>query len=114
MGYRSNKQGVLSGVEQVLAKALFQTAADIVTLANLKAPVETGQLKQSGRVVPKSPLVIAVQFSRSSDRGYNVAARMEFDERIKHPGGGQAHYLQESVEKIAPKMPEYVQRFTVK
>lgn len=114
MSFKSHKQSALGDVTTAVAKGIFQAAADFVLEANAKAPVDTGQLKQSGKVVPKTLLTIAVQFSRSSDTGYNVAARMEYDESLNHPKGGQAHFLQSTADSIRPRMPDYVRRYSVK
>ena len=111
MGYTSYKGPVLQGITKAVAKGMFQLAADIVNVAGLKAPVETGQLQQSGKVVPKGVMNVAIQFSRSSKSGYNVAARQEFDESLKHPNGGQAHFVSSTIELLRPKLPEYVKRY---
>lgn len=114
MGYRSNKVTTLSRVGQVTAKALFQATADLVRYAAIKAPVDTGQLRQSGKVVVLGTTRFAAQFSRASAKGYNVAARMEFDKSLRHPKGGQAGYLSESAKIVREDISNYIKRFSVK
>lgn len=110
--FTSHKKEALGNTLQVVAKALFQSAVDMKKLASFRAPVDTGQLRQSGRVIPKKPLHITLQFARTSPEGENIAALMEYDKSLRHPRGGQAGYLQSSVDQISPKLPEYVKRFT--
>ena len=112
MKFESRKPQALGNTTKAVAKGLFQFAADVVNIAGQKAPVETGQLRQSGKVIPKSVLHIAVQFSRASRDGFNVAERMEFDESLNHPRGGQARYLGSTVELLRPRIREYVARYT--
>ena len=129
MGYTSYKGPVMEGVMQAVAKGFMQFAFEAVEIARVKAPIgppisskprkrgstgvrqSGGQLRQSGKVVTNSPTHLSIQFARSGPDGYNVAARQEFDEKLKHPRGGQAHYLGGTVEEMRPKMPEYVARY---
>lgn len=56
-------------------------------------PVDTGELKASGKVESTGPHSVKISYERSSPDGYNVAARMHEDATLNHPGGGEAGFL---------------------
>lgn len=81
---------VIAAVKEVAedagAQVLLKAAKDLV-------PEDTGELKESGIVVP-SVHGAAVQFSAVNDEDdYDYAGRIHEDETLNHPHGGQAHYL---------------------
>jgi hypothetical protein len=83
--------------------ALQQEADAILEASQPLVPVDTGSLRASGKV---DPLVITGSVAQSSVRyGGTIgvqgrvperyAARIEFDVTLRHPRGGQAHFLSE-------------------
>lgn len=112
--YTSNRKFAVSAQMAAASKALAQMAFDGVNFANLDAPRETGQLAQSGEVEPVTLLHFKVKFKRASKKGYNIAARMEFDKSLKHPRGGKAGYLSDAMKKVDEKHADYFKRYAVK
>jgi hypothetical protein len=105
----------MTGVEAVLAR-LRQIGAEIIPLAGIAlqqeadaileqskrlVPVETGSLRDSGHtedVVIAGP-VVSTGVRYGGRVGYQgrvperYAIRIEFDVTLRHPRGGQAHFL---------------------
>lgn len=66
-------------------------------------PVDTGELKASGKVTP-GPHGAELSYTRVGADGYNVAARMHEDMTLNHPGGGQAKFVEQPGETHAAEI----------
>lgn len=56
-------------------------------------PVDTGELKESGKVTADATGAI-VSYERTSPEGFDVATHVHEDLTANHPGGGQAKFLE--------------------
>lgn len=69
------------------------------TYANRKKGLISGQLQDSIQVDisrnPRYPGIIATAEAHNPNTGYDYALIQEVNEDYYHPGGGQAHYLEE-------------------
>lgn len=64
-------------------------------------PVDTGEMKASGKAEKEGPLVVAVSYTRTGADGYNVAARQHEDMTLHHDVG-QAKFLEQPMHADAP------------
>jgi hypothetical protein len=76
---------LLKVAETAGAEALLAASQPLV-------PVDTGQLRDSGRVEHDGHGA-TVSYEREGSDGYPVAIRQHEDETLNHPNGGQAHFL---------------------
>jgi hypothetical protein len=86
-------------------KALFQITEDIKRAAQMKAPVDTGELRATAQHVIKNVNQHTIIFPKI------YASIQETRDDFKHPKGGQSRYLQSSVNALAPSFPDYVKRY---
>lgn len=87
-----------------LARKVPQQARDAVkkytTATQAQAvrlePVKTGYLRRSTSIsfVNTAQQSTGTVTANAYNRGYNYGARQEFDSKLKHPNGGQAHFLE--------------------
>lgn len=118
---------------QVLSTITRDVAVEILRLAVLKAPVDTGHLRESGSVEIQGVTVAGssggVQATGQPPpaTGTSVTARIGFNattkdgkrsyaqiqhERIdfNHPKGGEAKYLEKALEEVADRVQGWMQR----
>ena len=59
-------------------------------------PVKTGYLRRNTRVsfVNTTQQSTGTVTANAYNRGYNYGARQEFDSKLKHHNGGQAHFME--------------------
>lgn len=59
-------------------------------------PVKTGYLRRSTSVsfVNTTQQSTGKVTANAYNRGYNYGARQEFDSKLRHPNGGQAHFME--------------------
>lgn len=57
-------------------------------------PVDTGEMKGSGKSEKVGPKTVRVSFTRTGADGYNVAARQHEDMGLNHPGGGRSKWVE--------------------
>lgn len=76
------------------AEVAVDAAGNVILAASQPlVPVDTGDLKDSGKVENDGPHKVRVSYERSSPEGYNVAVRQHEDATLNHPGGGEDHFL---------------------
>lgn len=97
--------GIKEKLDMAHEKALFQIVEDMKRLAQLKAPVDTGDLRANAfhKIIGKNKHQII--FTKE------YAAIQEERDDFNHPKGGQSRYLSSSVDKLAPEFPNYVKRY---
>lgn len=83
----------LTAVQQAAQAGLDEAAKQVLAVAKTLAPVDTGALRRSGKV-KSSWLETAVVFTAP----HAVLQHERLD--YKHPGGGQAKYLEAAVEQV--------------
>lgn len=59
-------------------------------------PVKTGYLRRSTSIsfINTTQQSTGTVTANAYNRGYNYGARQEFDSKLKHPNGGQAHFME--------------------
>lgn len=87
-----------------LARKVPQQARDAVkkytTATQAQAvrlePVKTGYLRRSTSIsfINTTQQSTGTVTANAYNRGYNYGARQEFDSKLKHPNGGQAHFME--------------------
>jgi hypothetical protein len=76
------------------AAAGVQVAGKLILDASLPlVPVDSGDLKASGKVEQKGPHAMRISFEATSPEGYNYAVRQHEDATLNHPNGGEDHFL---------------------
>lgn len=87
-----------------LARKVPQQARDAVkkytTATQAQAvrlePVKTGYLRRNTSIsfVNTTQQSTGTVTANAYNRGYNYGARQEFDSKLRHPNGGQAHFME--------------------
>ncbi len=112
----------LQGVKQVAAKlrtlstmfpdrvalALRQEAEIEMTEAKRRTPVDTGKLRASGRV--EQPQGFGRQISVKLVFGTDYAVYVHENLEANHPNGGEAKFLESTLNESAPYMAERIAR----
>lgn len=59
-------------------------------------PVKTGYLRRSTSIsfINTTQQSTGTVTANAYNRGYNYGARQEFDSKLRHPNGGQAHFME--------------------
>lgn len=59
-------------------------------------PVKTGYLRRNTQIdiQDRGSSITGIVTGNAYNRGYNYGARQEFDAKLHHPNGGQAHFMQ--------------------
>lgn len=84
---------VLTVIEQAAQEALTETARAVLAEAQLRVPVDEGDLRDSGRV-QVSDLEARVAFK--SPIAWLQHERLDY----QHPNGGQAKYLEAAIDAV--------------
>lgn len=100
---REHRTLALHELENVADKIYFDAVAKvpvlIETYATRRAGLESGMLRDSIQVDvsrnPRYPGIIATAEAHNPNTNYDYALIQEVNESYIHPGGGQAHYLEE-------------------
>src|SRR5690348_18233675 len=67
-------------------------------------PVDTGEMKDSGKAETVGPLLVAVSYTRTGEDGFNVAAYQHENLALNHPNGGEAKFLERPMHSAAPEI----------
>lgn len=104
-------QRLVSAVVAPLMTEVGEEAKDVLQRSAELCPYLTGDLVRSGEVEgPEYRGMVVEAGVRYGDHGaVPYAAIQEFDVTFNHPGGGQAHFLQQAVFQATPG---FAQRIT--
>ena len=94
-------------VRTAAASGLRQTAEEMMTESKRLVPVDTGTLKGSGYVEPVDMADLSVRLGFGGPAEPYALVQHE-DLSLRHPGGGQAKFLEIPVNALAPKLTENV------
>lgn len=76
------------------ASAAVEAGAELIYKASQPlVPVETGTLKESGKVQMTGPHQARVSYDAVSEDGYPYGIRQHEDATLNHPNGGEDHFL---------------------
>jgi hypothetical protein len=84
---------ILSGIEQAAQDGIEKAAKETLARAKERAPVDTGRLRRSGRVVADD-LSATIKFT--APHAFLVHERLDF----QHPKGGQAKFLESAALEV--------------
>ncbi|WP_375490226.1 hypothetical protein [uncultured Jatrophihabitans sp.] len=84
------------------AAGAVKTGADLILDASQPlVPVDTGELKASGKVEMTGPHQARISYDATAPDGYPYGVRQHEDLQLQHPNGGQAHFLSQPMDTEA-------------
>jgi len=116
--YTPPKLDALPVVRAAAEAGVAAAGEHLLEAAQKRVPVESGRLRDSGRVTPVGDLAVAVSFGREDDAeivGFDehdravgsspsaaYAEKQHEDLTLHHPNGGSAKYLETPMHEEAP------------
>jgi len=106
---------VIRNIEKDITEDLYNIGTQVGRLAQEKAPIESGDLRDSMNVIKEGTNLVLVSFGGelTTKDGYDYAIRQHEDLSLRHSGkehgkvdGGEPKFLERSFKELEPKILE--------